>query len=343
MDSKSRLDYLGSLLELGRPALTQVSDEVGGTKTIFDDLEYEKTNASQVDLAPEKVIQETLQRFVDPENRLQFEEFSRFFFSHFFRNREHVYPVIIQNIGKNEVGTTPEYLQFFENMLVDAASFSYPSIYQMFFSKDRKDMEQLSTRSLFDVRNILALRVYLADLTQQTLASKMGTLAALLDEMKQAPDEDSQKRILAKIPAIFGTMYEAKGGVVKDADKPVPFTPSIPSTAIAAERQFTYDRMQELSLYIPDPERVRALLKIGELFGRQGGDRRETFRIIGSLTREQLAPLFPDIVDSSQLVSDEQKNLVMRAFGMEYETAKRMFIHQTECDNDPSRSFPKVK
>lgn len=275
-------------------------------------------------------IESTLSQYHVPvDRRPRLIKFSQFFWKVFAGDTDTVYPMIIEHVATTPLWMSDSYLSFLEDCIIDAASVGFASVSFPFFIDEREDVEATTERSFFDVRNLFALRVYLNDILSQQLPKRMLDLAALRDELSTETNPTLQQRLLAKIQVIFGHMPKIDKGKVLYQSLVNPIPRDYTENTRTAHPLYSYSRAKERSLYLPDAERISAMLALGSLLGRAPQSNREaTSAVIGTMDERAMVSLFPDLMERDQAVSSEQRTLIEAALGQPYESMRDLFFDQ---------------
>ncbi len=304
MNANERTDFLLNELQAGRRPLDAAGNVAGQSSR----------------------IEATLSQYRVPEERRpRLITFSQFFWKVFAGDTDTVYPIIIEHVATRPLWMSDSYLSFLEDCIIDAASVGFASVSFPFFIDEREDVEATTKRSFFDVRNLFALRVYLNDILSQQLPKRMLDLATLRDELSKETNPTLQQRLLAKIQVIFGHMPKIDKGKVLYQSIPRDYT----ENSRTAHPLYSYNRAKERSLFLPDAERISAMLALGSLLGRAPQSNREaTSAVIGTMDENTVVSLFPDLIDRDQTVSSEQRTLIEAALGQPYESMRDLFFDQ---------------
>lgn len=276
---------------------------------------------------PETEIKKLAKKF--PKHlRVRVEKFYRFFFMSFYQDRTTAIPSATRGILEKECRLNEPYLAFFEQLLADAGTVGFPSVMVAFLTMNIEKVQMLTDRSLFDVRNLLALRIYLADQIVQVHAHKVAELhiiATSLRRLDTSKEPDKVELLLSKMLALFGSNSAISQGVTRQFAR-LEIDPDQPN-------RYKYHRDNSHYVYLPDIEQAKNLMKIGALLGRSENSARDaTHLTVGRMTRESVLQIFPDLFDAGIAVKSEIKQMIESAFGMPYDQAKELIKTEFEME-----------
>ncbi len=320
-EEKSASDLLGELLAEGRPR--QVDSIDPATQLPIKIFAPHTERGTTIE--PEETIKDLVAQYFSPEMSHRAVQFCRQLTLDFYADQMSTIPMLLKGMNSQPWRVTDSYLSFMEYLIMEAAAIGFPSILQAFSYASQELTFRTTQRSLFDIRNLLALRVYFADILIQATRLREKELDEMVTSDLTLPhDASTQKRrvLLEKIPALFGTMPKIFQGKVA--------LNSI--NAISSSSDATYNR-DFTTIYLPDMGQVESLLSIGRILNRPDeSDRGVTFQAVGKMTESQAAQIFPDLQNDSFLPAEDQVRLVESAFGIPYLQAKSLM--KAEFDHD---------
>lgn len=215
------------------------------------------------------------------------------------------------------------YFQFFECLVKETASVGFPSIGSALSNIDH-DISPVLNLPVSDVRMLLGLRIYIADILVQILDDRKQMLSQMVHHVERAKQKKVTEFVAALtsvsyvLPSVFGSMPVIYEGKVADFKLP----PIVDFSRVPP----IYMRKLSPHIYIPDMEAAQALLAIGEkIFGRVPKTNQfETLKLLAKMDKKQLMLLFPDL-DLTKTTSEEHRRRIEVVFGLPYEDSKRLF------------------
>jgi hypothetical protein len=299
---------------------TKTGEAIDLPKTIYSLNNNTENTLDRIDFFIKQLPQHLHQRGKD---------FCYLFYSLFPEDAEILAGDIFKSINKHPTYQFSAFFTLFEQFLIDSATFGFQNVYLGFSAGARQRIQAANGQDIFDIRNMLAQRVYLADLISQTLPQRKQKLLKTAQNQRQltATKISIGKKLVRKrknvrsLPAIFGSMAEIYEGKILDANAPLILYPDTRYTDT-----FRYDRFDRDGIFLPEGDRIDALLTLGKLCNRkEHTDRLQTFATVGAMTEAQFVVLFPDL-RSEKKVSPAEKQLVEKIFSVPYNEAKELVL-----------------
>lgn len=238
---------------------------------------------------------------LSPENRTAFQEALTLFLTLFPQDVGNARSIFEPMLREHEC--TAEYFRLIQALFQDAAAFGFPKIWATFSSESRSKVQRQTQRSFFHVCNILALRVYLADINLQCWELKNTYLEKKSWELFDNPEE-----YISLERAVYGSMLKVQNGRVRDEGH----------LDGARDRQkFPQHRVSLPSdrVFLPNKLQAQSLLAVGESLGRRPrSDRYDTYLQIGTVTSDKLLKVFPDLQNPGIQGTLPHKQLIETAF-----------------------------
>jgi hypothetical protein len=228
-------------------------------------------------------------------------------------------PEFLKAIGENPAHKSITYVALLQKCLEEAAAFGYVSVFMPFNAVSRQKTYEATGKDIFDVRILLALRMYIAQITLQSISQSKKKLEGLQaqnmsgkDKLNSIQAHPSKAKILA---VLLGRSLHIERGKMVDAEQL--------NLQYTVNEQTSYDRQRVGRVYIPDEPRAQKLWALGQELGlpdfaHQG----IAIGTIGNLTREQAKYIFPDLESSSVQVDEDHKDRIALALALPYDETR---------------------